>query len=132
MTASDLSQVASPAAGVVVAVTLLALALGSRTIRWPLPSVACGLFLAWSIAAMVHEGPLGFWSHHVGSLWETQIWMDLLLAASVAWVALLPRLRSVGMRPVPWLVLVLASGSIGLLALLGRLLHLEERRASEA
>lgn len=132
MTASDLSQVASPVAGVVVAVSLLALTLGARAVRWPLPATACGLFVAWSIAAIAHEGPLGFWDHHVGSLWETQIWMDLLLAASVAWVALLPRLRSVGMRPVPWLLLVLASGSIGLLALLGRVLHLEERRASEA
>lgn len=86
--------------------------------RWWLPALPLALFALWSVGAVVVDGPGGFWPEHVGTLWEVQIWMDLLLMASAAWWLALPRLRATGASPWPWLVLVFATGSIGMLSLL--------------
>lgn len=64
---------------------------------------------------------------HTRDLWGNQIWMDLLLATSVGWALIAPLARAVGMPLVPWVVAVLATGSIGFLAMAARLLWLEER-----
>lgn len=95
---------------------------------WRWPAGAAALFLGWSLLAVVREGPLGFWPEHTRNLWSNQIWFDLLLAAAIAFAALVPRARAAGMRPLPWALAVLASGSVGLLAMAARLLYLEERR----
>lgn len=95
---------------------------------WRVPAGLSLLFLLWSLAAAIVEGPLGFWPEHVRNMWGNQIWFDLLLAAGVAYALLLPRARAVGMQPWLWLVLVVCSGSIGLLAAVARLLYLESRR----
>jgi hypothetical protein len=87
------------------------------------------LFLAFSLGAVVSEGPFGFWTEHTRNLWGQQIWFDLLLAAGTAWAALLPQARALGMRPWLWLLAVVCTGSIGLLAMLARLLYLRERSA---
>ena len=86
-------------------------------------------FLAFSLWAVAREGPLGFWTEHTRNLWGQQIWFDLLLAAGTAWAALLPQARAAGMRPALWLLAVVCTGSIGLLAMLARLLYLRERSA---
>lgn len=91
--------------------------------RWWAPAALSAGFAAWSVYAVAEGGPLGFWAEHHGNAWRTQIWMDLLLAVGVAWYLLQPRLRALGARPLPWLVLVVATGSIGLLAVLARVLH---------
>lgn len=91
--------------------------------RWWAPAALAAAFAGWSAHAVVEGGPLGFWAEHHGNAWRTQIWMDLLLALGVAWYLLQPRLRAVGARPLPWLVLVVVTGSIGLLAVLARVLH---------
>ena len=85
------------------------------------------LFAAFSLWAVLQEGPLGFWPEHTRNLWGEQIWFDLLLAAGTAWAALLPQARALGMRPAPWLLAVVCTGSIGLLAMMSRLLYLRER-----
>jgi len=95
---------------------------------WRVPAGLSLGFLAWSLAAIAIEGPTGFWPEHTRNLWGNQIWFDLLLAAGSAWAMLLPRLRAAGMRPWPWLALTVASGSIGLLATIARLLWLEARQ----
>jgi hypothetical protein len=95
---------------------------------WLWPALAAGAFAAFSVAAMLSEGALGFWHEHSQrGLWGNQIWFDLLLAASTAFVLALPRLRAQGMRPWLWLLLIAASGSIGLMAMLARLWYLEQR-----
>jgi hypothetical protein len=63
-------------------------------------------------------------------LWGVQIWLDLLQAALVGFVLLVPRARAQGMRPVPWLLGVAATGSIGLMAMVARVLYLEARTAT--
>ena len=102
--------------------------------RWVVPASASLAFFAFSAVAVALEGPTGFWPEHTRHLWGNQIWFDLLLGVSVAWYLAAERLRAVGMRPAPWLMFVAATGSIGLLAMLARVLYLgdQPQPASEA
>ena len=97
-----------------------------------MPAALGAGFAAWSAYAVIDGGPLGFWPEHTGNVWEVQIWFDLLLVAGVAWYLLQPRLRHHGIEPLPWLALIVATGSMGLLALLARLLYAERSAASKA
>jgi len=110
---------------------VLALRPGHLRGGWRLPALAAALFGAYSMFAVLHEGPTGFWPEHTRNLWGVQIWFDLLFAAAVAWALLLPRARRVGMHPLPWLALVAVTGSIGLGACTARLLYLEERQRAD-
>ena len=113
-----------------IGVTLI-LAAGSSSDRrgsWLAPAAFAAAFLGWSLYTVAMEGPLGFWPNHTASAWGNQVWFDLLLAIGTAWALLLPRARAVGMRPLPWLVLIICSGSIGLLAMAARCLLLESKR----
>lgn len=107
----------------------LALAPGERRTGggWLLPACAAAGFLLWSLVAAVREGATGFWSEHTRNLWGNQIWFDLLFAAAAALAFMLPRARALGMRPLPWTLLVLSTGSIGLLAMVARIRFLEEK-----
>lgn len=100
------------------------------TRRWMPAAALSAAFAAFSVVTLIHEGPTGFWVEHTRNLWGNQIWFDLLLAVGVAWVMMVPRARSVGMNPLPWLVLVMCTGCIGLCAMLARVLYLEDSRAS--
>ena len=93
------------------------------------PAAFALLFLGWSTFAALTEGPTGFWPEHVRNAWGNQIWFDLLLAATVAVAALAPAARAVGMNTRLWLLLVAATGSIGLLAMLARLRYLQSQSA---
>jgi hypothetical protein len=97
--------------------------------RWIYPAGAAVAFLAYSAFTGLQEGPTGFWVEHTRNLWGVQIWLDLLQAALVGFVLLVPRARAQGMRPVPWLLGVAATGSIGLMAMVARVLYLEARAA---
>ena len=97
---------------------------------WLFPAGLSLLFFGFSLAAVFIEGPTGFWPEHTRNLWGNQIWFDLLLAVGVGWFFMVPPARSVGMRPLPWLILIVCTGSIGLLAMLARLLYLQERAAN--
>jgi hypothetical protein len=99
---------------------------------WLLAAAASSLFAIWSGYAGFTGGWAGFWPLHQAGVWGNQIWFDLLLAVGAAWSLLLPRARSVGMRVVPWTLFVLATGSIGLCAMLARCLYLEASPQGEA
>lgn len=110
----------------------LGLALNGWTARagaWKWPAGLSLAFLAWSLGAAWMEGPLGFWPEHTRHAWGNQIWFDLLLAAGVALAFLVPQARSLGMRPLPWVLAVACTGSIGLLAMTARVLYLKEKQA---
>lgn len=94
---------------------------------WIAPAALSGLFLAWTLFTVAHSGLLAVWSEHTHGAWGNQIWFDLLMAIGLALTLLVPRARAVGMRPLAWLLLVAASGSIGLYAMLARCLYLEAR-----
>jgi hypothetical protein len=92
---------------------------------WWAPALLCAAFLGFSLYAMVTEGPVGFWPEHVRNNWGNQIFIDLLIAATVAFTLLVPRARAVGMKPLLWFALIACTGSIGLLAMVARCLFLE-------
>ncbi len=91
---------------------------------WMFPAALSTGFFAWTLYAVLAEGPLGFWTEHSRNLWGNQIWFDLLLAAGVGLTFLIPEARRSGMRPVPWAIAVICTGSIGLLAMMARVLFL--------
>ena len=96
---------------------------------WIAPALLSFAFLLWSIYAVTTGGSMGFWTEHVRNAWGNQIWFDLLLAGGVAFALMAPRLRSVGMAPLPWGLLIIATGSVGVLATYARYLYLEARRS---
>ena len=117
----------------IVALVLLLLAMATAAMRqtgsWMIPAGVSLLFLAWSLYTVAVEGPLGFWPNHTQNAWGNQVWFDLLIAIGIGWTLLLPRARVAGMRPLPWAVLILCTGCIGLSAMLARCCYLESRRS---
>lgn len=114
-------------AGFVVAA--LAIATRARPANgktWLIPASLSLAYLLFSLVAVVSEGPLGFWDVHSQTLWGNQVWLDLLFAIGIAWSFVVPEAKALGMRPLPWLVAILLSGCIGLLAMVARVLYLRE------
>lgn len=94
---------------------------------WLVPAGLSLLFFAFSLQAVFTEGALGFWAEHVRNLWGNQIFLDLLLMASIAWYFVIPQARVHGMRVLLWLILIICTGSIGFLAMVARLLYLQKK-----
>lgn len=88
---------------------------------WLLPAALLG----FSLITVASEGPVALWEAHSRDLWANQIWFDLLLAIGTAWALIVPRARALGMRPLPWLALIVGTGSVGLLAMAARMLYLQ-------
>jgi hypothetical protein len=100
---------------------------GAPTRRaWLGPAALSAAFALFSVHAMLTEGPFGFWDEHVRHAWGNQIWFDLLLAVGIGWSTMAPRAKALRMHLLPWLLLVLCTGCIGLLAMLSRMLFLEQ------
>ena len=110
-----------------MAAASLAQAKPARSGLWRVPAALSALFFAASLVPMASGGLLGFWTEHIRNDWGNQIFADLLLCAGSAFFLILPRARAVGMNPLLWLLAIAATGSIGLLATLARLLYLEEK-----
>lgn len=94
---------------------------------WIFPAFLSVLFLTFSVYAIASGGLLGFWTEHIRNFWGNQIWLDLLLSIGIGWSFVVPQSKALGMRPVPWLFLVVTTGSIGFLAMIARLLYLQEK-----
>ncbi len=107
-------------------VILCVISAGRTPIRsWWVPAMLSAAFFAYSLWPILTLGPLGFWPEHVSDPWSVQIWFDLLCSIGVGWALLAPRARTAGMTSWPWLALIVATGSIGLLAMLARVLYRE-------
>jgi hypothetical protein len=94
---------------------------------WLFPATLSLLFLLFSVEAIVSEGLLGFWAEHTRNLWGNQIWFDLLLGISIGWYLIVPQAKALGMHLYLWLALIFCTGCIGFLAMIARLLYLQER-----
>ncbi|MEM7300784.1 MAG: DUF2834 domain-containing protein [Pseudomonadota bacterium] len=94
---------------------------------WMVPATVSVLFLAWSLWAVIAEGPLGFWTEHSRNLWGNQIWFDLLIAIGVAWFMIVPEAKRLNMNLMGWLTIIVCTGCIGLSAMLARLLYLHQQ-----
>ncbi len=99
---------------------------------WMAPAALSLLFLIWSTYAVLTGGPLGFWPLHTQNAWANQIWFDLLLSLGVGFAMLAPGSRALGMRVGLWFLLILCTGSVGMLAMLARYLFLRERASTPA
>jgi hypothetical protein len=112
-----------------VAFLVITIGSGDRRLRggWMLPAVLSFTFFVFSTYTGTVEGPLGFWVEHTRNLWGNQIWFDLLLSTSIGWLFMVPQARAVGMRLPVWLVLIAATGNIGFMAMLARMLWLREQ-----
>jgi hypothetical protein len=132
MTATTLIPVAAAGAFLSFAVYVVAADGVHTKNRWLFPAAASLAFLLFSLHAISAEGMLGFWTEHVRNFWGNQIWLDLLLAVGIAWYFVVPQAKALGMRPLPWLVLVACTGCIGFLAMTARLLYLRDRALQRA
>ncbi|NNE40265.1 MAG: hypothetical protein HKN14_05025 [Marinicaulis sp.] len=103
----------------------------SRMIKsaWVFPAGLSAAFLAFSLWTVMKEGLLGFWPGHSETLWGNQVWFDLLLAIGIGYSFVAPRAKALGMNLYLWMVLILSSGCIGLLAMVSRYLFLKEKAA---
>lgn len=87
-----------------------------------------GAFGAFTAVTITNEGVLQVWTNHTNNLWGVQVWWDLLLAVTLALFLIAPRARQVGMNVPLWTLLVVATASIGLLAMAARLFWLERQQ----
>ena len=114
--------------GAVVALPVIVRILTMRSATGS-PLLAGVLFVGYSLftaLTIAREGVMTVIANHTMNLWGAQVWYDLLIAASLALFFIMPRARAVGMNPVPWVLFVAATASIGLLAMVARLFWLEK------
>lgn len=88
-------------------------------------------FAAFTAATIWHEGVMTVVANHTANLWGVQVWWDLLFSLTVALFFVLPRARAAGMNIPLWTLFVVATASIGLLAMIARLFWLEHRTAAK-
>jgi len=87
-------------------------------------------FAAFTAVTIAAEGVFPVILNHTSNLWGVQVWWDLLFSLSLAFFLILPRARAVGMHVPAWTVFILATASIGLLAMAARLFWLENSAQS--
>ncbi|MFN4112871.1 MAG: hypothetical protein ACK4GD_02895 [Sphingomonadaceae bacterium] len=90
-----------------------------------LAALLLAAFAAFSAFTIAQEGVMTVVANHTMNFWGTQVWYDLLIAVSLALFFIMPRARAAGMNPLPWVLFVAATASIGLLAMVTRLWWLE-------
>ncbi len=113
------------ATAVLLAIILFKIFQKNKGSSWVWPFLLSLAFFIYSAYTMSIEGPLGFWENHTRDFWGNQIWFDLLIGIATAFLGLLECVKAQKMNPVLWFLLILAGGSIGLLAMVSRLLYLE-------
>lgn len=127
----DLLPIVAAVLLIIIAVNIATKSEPAKGNIWLLPALLSATFLAFSLYAVATEGSMGFWVEHTRSAWGNQIWFDLLLAIGIGWALIVPQAKAQGMRLLPWLVLILATGSIGFLAMFSRLLYLQHHSSEK-
>ncbi len=95
---------------------------------WLVPAVACVLMATWTVLAIAVEGPTAFWSLYTESLWGIQVWYDRLMSVTAAFFLLQNRARAAGLTSEVWVLLVIFTGSMGLLVMLAQTVYLERKQ----
>jgi len=96
-----------------------------------LAAALAGGFAAYSGVTIWAEGLMRVLVNHTSNLWGVQVWWDLLISVTVALFLIAPRARAAGMNLPVWTALILATASIGLLAMCARLFWLERTVAAK-
>ena len=118
-------------------VAVLAVAIHILTMRDAIGNVALAaalsaFFGAFTAVTIYSEGVLPVWENHTQNLWGVQVWWDLLFAVGIALFFIVPRARKAGMAVPLWLLFVVSTASIGLLAMVARLFWLERQQETAA
>lgn len=92
----------------------------------------CGGFSAYTAITIWTEGVMPVIANHTGNRWGVQVWWDLLIALTIALFLIAPRARAQGMNLMAWTLFIVATASIGLLAMCARLFWLENQARSPA
>lgn len=87
-------------------------------------------FATYSGITIWSEGLLPVWENHTSNMWGVQVWWDLLFALGIGLFLIAPRARAQGMNLPLWALFVVATASIGLLAMCARLFWLERESAA--
>lgn len=118
--------------GVVAILVAIGWVLARReTIGSPaLAAALAGGFAAYSGVTIWAEGLMPVLANHTSNLWGVQVWWDLLISVTIALFLIAPRARVQGMNLPLWTLFVVATASIGLLAMCARLFWLERSSAS--
>ena len=128
-----LIEILALAAVAVAAIIILLVTQSKHRAAWPawvVPAILVVPLAVITVPAIAQGGILGFWANHTTSWWGLQVWTDLVMAVAAAFFLLQNRARAAGMKSEVWVILVLATGSIGLFLMLARTLYLERRAAS--
>jgi hypothetical protein len=97
-----------------------------------LAAALCAGFTAYTAGTIYSEGVVPILANQTSNMWGVQVWWDLLIAITVGLFLIAPRARKVGMNLPLWTVFVVATASIGLLAMAARLFWLEQAAAATA
>lgn len=97
-----------------------------------LAAALCGGFAAYTAGTIYAEGLMPILTNQASNMWGVQVWWDLLIAITIGLFLIAPRARAQGMNLPLWTVFVVATASIGLLAMAARLFWLERAATSEA
>lgn len=114
------------------AVVMLLVTQNKERVSWPawlVPAVALVLLAVGAGGAIAAEGLFGFRPLLTASPWGLQLWFDRLISIAVAFFLLQNRARAAGMKSEVWVLLVIATGGVGLSAMLARTVYLERRTA---
>lgn len=87
-------------------------------------------FAAFTGITVWSEGVFPVVLNHTTNLWGVQVWWDLLFSLGIAFFLIVPRARAQGMNVPLWTLFILATASIGLLAMCARLFWLERAAAT--
>lgn len=131
MTYTSIISLAAVVGLVIYMVYMTARNHANRKSLWVFPAGLSLLFLAYSVQTVVTEGLTGFWVEHTSSLWGTQIWVDLLIAIGIGWYFAVPKAKALGMNVMLWVLVILASGCIGFLAMVSRIFYLEGKATAQ-
>ncbi len=124
------SELTALAGFAVAAIAMLLVAQTKQRVSWPawlVPAVVAVPFAVWTGLAVVEEGLFGFWPMLMGSHWGLQVWFDRLICVTAAFFLLQNRARAAGMKSEVWVLVVIFTGSIGLLLMLARTVYLERK-----
>lgn len=99
---------------------------------WMFPAALSLAFAIFSLVTIARDGIVPVWVNHTTNLWGNQVWFDLLIGFGISWVFLATQGRRLGMSQIPWIIALFATGNVGLLAMLARVLYLRDRQGIAA
>jgi hypothetical protein len=96
-----------------------------KNLLWILPALYSLGFFVYSIGVVINHGLYAVVEEFLGGGWHSQIGIDLFACAIAALVLGSTRAQRLGVRMWPWVVFTFATGSVGLMAFVARVLYLE-------